>query len=172
MNRGTGLLGGTVFNPLATGTKPVYQPHRHSMVPDSKVQGANMGPIWGRKDPGGPHVGPINFAIWGVTLKRIHQNSIKYYGWILHLWTQTGRLRRAPLQWEQMCHTQTHRHKHCSDSKVHGANRTQVGPMLAPWTLLYGYVPLCALWWWYKTLRIELHMNSDEECHDIYWMSS
>ena len=32
--------------------------------PDSKVHGANMGPIWGRQDPGGPHVGPINFAIW------------------------------------------------------------------------------------------------------------
>ena len=27
--------------------------------------GANMGPIWGRQDPGGPHVGPMNFAIWG-----------------------------------------------------------------------------------------------------------
>ena len=33
--------------------------------PDSKVHGANMGPIWGRQDPGGPHVGPMNFAIWG-----------------------------------------------------------------------------------------------------------
>ena len=32
--------------------------------PDSKVDGANMGPIWGRQDPGGPHVGPINFALW------------------------------------------------------------------------------------------------------------
>ena len=32
--------------------------------PDSKVHGANMGPIWGRFDPGGPHVGPMNFAIW------------------------------------------------------------------------------------------------------------
>ena len=30
---------------------------------DSKVHGTNMGPIWGRQDPGGPHVGPINFAI-------------------------------------------------------------------------------------------------------------
>ena len=35
-----------------------------STFPDSKVHGANMGPIWGRQDPGGPHVGPINFAIW------------------------------------------------------------------------------------------------------------
>ena len=32
--------------------------------PDSKVYGAIMGPIWGRQDPGGPHVGPINCAIW------------------------------------------------------------------------------------------------------------
>ena len=23
-----------------------------------------MGPIWGRQDPGGPHIGPMNFAIW------------------------------------------------------------------------------------------------------------
>ena len=36
-------------------------------APDSKVHGANMGPIWGRQDPGGPHVGPMNFAIWGST---------------------------------------------------------------------------------------------------------
>ena len=25
-----------------------------------------MGSIWGRQDPGGPHVGPMNFAFWGV----------------------------------------------------------------------------------------------------------
>ena len=30
---------------------------------DSKVYEANMGPIWGRQDPGGPHVGPMNVAI-------------------------------------------------------------------------------------------------------------
>ena len=33
-------------------------------TPDSKVHGANMGPIWGRQDQGGSHVGPMNFAIW------------------------------------------------------------------------------------------------------------
>ena len=33
-------------------------------IPDSKVYGANMGPIWGRQDPYGPHVGLINLAIW------------------------------------------------------------------------------------------------------------
>ena len=32
--------------------------------PDGKVHGDNMGPIWGRQDPGGPHDGPMNFAIW------------------------------------------------------------------------------------------------------------
>ena len=31
--------------------------------PDSKVHGTNMGPIWGRQDPVGPHAGPMNFAI-------------------------------------------------------------------------------------------------------------
>ena len=33
--------------------------------PDSKVHGANMGPTWVLPAPGGPHVGPINFAICG-----------------------------------------------------------------------------------------------------------
>ena len=35
--------------------------------PDSKIHGANMGPIWGRQELGGPHVGPMNFAIWVYT---------------------------------------------------------------------------------------------------------
>ena len=34
-------------------------------VPDSKAYGANMGPPWGRQDPCGPHVGPMNLAMWG-----------------------------------------------------------------------------------------------------------
>ena len=25
-----------------------------------------MGPIWGQQDPGGPHVSPMNFAIWDM----------------------------------------------------------------------------------------------------------
>ena len=36
-------------------------------APDSKVHGAYMGPTWGRQDPGGLHVGPMNLAIRGVT---------------------------------------------------------------------------------------------------------
>ena len=32
-------------------------------IPDRKVHVANIGPIWGRQDPGVPLVSPINFAI-------------------------------------------------------------------------------------------------------------
>ena len=31
-----------------------------------------MGPIWGGKDPGGPHVGPMNFAIWNDIEAHFH----------------------------------------------------------------------------------------------------
>ena len=37
-------------------------------VPDSKVHGANMGPTWVLSAPDGPHVGPVNLAIWGFLL--------------------------------------------------------------------------------------------------------
>ena len=39
-------------------------PSQASNYPDSKVHVANMGPIWGRHDPGGSHVGPMNFVSW------------------------------------------------------------------------------------------------------------
>ena len=32
-----------------------------------------MGPIWGRQDPGGPHVGPMNFAIWDYFYSEQHK---------------------------------------------------------------------------------------------------
>ena len=41
---------------------PIQLQLKHN--PDNKIHGANMGPIWGRQDPGGPHVGLMNFAIW------------------------------------------------------------------------------------------------------------
>ena len=37
---------------------------KYETLPDSKVHGANVGPTWGRQDPGGPHVGHMNLAIW------------------------------------------------------------------------------------------------------------
>ena len=37
-----------------------------------------MGPIWGWQDPGGPHVGPMNLAIWdGLG------------GWVTYMWQST-----------------------------------------------------------------------------------
>ena len=53
-------------------------------TPDSKVHGANMEPIWGRQDPGGRHVGPMNFAIWGTVDILPHEGDNterKYNGW-------------------------------------------------------------------------------------------
>ena len=35
-------------------------------TPDGMVHEASMGPNWDRQDPGGPQVGPMNFAIWNV----------------------------------------------------------------------------------------------------------
>ena len=34
------------------------------------INNPHMGSIWGRQDPGGPHVGPINFAIWELLSAR------------------------------------------------------------------------------------------------------
>ena len=36
------------------------------IYPDNKLHGANMGPTWGRQDPGGPHLGHMKIAIWVV----------------------------------------------------------------------------------------------------------
>ena len=49
-------------------------------IPDSKVHGANMGPISGRQDPGGPHVGPMNFAI-GDGLERQTKYCRQWWRW-------------------------------------------------------------------------------------------
>ena len=56
--------------------------------PDSKVHGANMGPIWGRQDPGEPHVGPMNFAIWDL-----FSHSPRGY------FTGSGTIAPMPVKW-------------------------------------------------------------------------
>ena len=55
----------TVSRPLRHHSTPCRQAF---YSPYSKVHGANMGSTWGRQDPGGPHVGPMNFAIWESSL--------------------------------------------------------------------------------------------------------
>ena len=47
--------------------------------PDSKVHEANMGTIWGRQDPVGPHVGPMNFAIWAHVWLINNTPTAKHY---------------------------------------------------------------------------------------------
>ena len=57
--------------------------HRTNNGPDSKRHGANMGPIWGRQDPGGPDVGHTNLAISGTCYYRgsVSQHDI----WLKHV---------------------------------------------------------------------------------------
>ena len=43
------------------------------LYPDSKVHEANMGPIWGRQDPGGPHVGPNEPCYLGTDVPFLSQ---------------------------------------------------------------------------------------------------
>ena len=70
-----------------------------SRFPDSKVHGANMGPIWGRQDPGGSHVGPMNFVIWVGSWKSAGWNMMA--SWHEHtFWTDVPlcvrEIQRAP----------------------------------------------------------------------------
>ena len=55
---------------------PLYSLH---LEPDSKVHGANMGPIWGRQDSGGPHVGPMKLAIWGAAWLNWQPTTLSIY---------------------------------------------------------------------------------------------
>ena len=47
--------------------------------PASKFHGANMGSIWGRQDPDGPRVGPMNFAIWVLQPKDLEWGLLTQY---------------------------------------------------------------------------------------------
>ena len=92
---------GTAFHiiaaTIATSTGVSYSQN----IADSKVHGANMGPIWSRQDPGGPHVGSMNFAIWDrhrlwnasqvpvLYSKPINSIPIKYHWRISDIYLQT-----------------------------------------------------------------------------------
>ena len=58
---------------IASAHKPRYPlcPCRVDLYPDSKIHGANMGPIWGRQDPGGPQRWPHEPCYLG-TYRYIH----------------------------------------------------------------------------------------------------
>ena len=61
---------------------------QHALHPDSKVHGAYRGPTWGRQDPGGPHVGPMNLAIRVIHPYRAylmsHQQIRSHLYWWCH----------------------------------------------------------------------------------------
>ena len=68
--------------------------------PDSKVHGANMGPIWGLQDPGGPHVGPMNFAIWEhITARRLYGSwDVLYLSTVALSWLNAVWLRQDKIK--------------------------------------------------------------------------
>ena len=51
--------------------------------PDSEIHGANVGPTAGRQDPGGPHVGHMNLAIWVV--RAAFWTDLLYHSSITHM---------------------------------------------------------------------------------------
>ena len=56
------LIGPCIHMGIASELTPVAK-----QIPDCKVLGANMGPTWGLSAPDGPHVGPTNLAIRGLS---------------------------------------------------------------------------------------------------------
>ena len=69
-----GWVGGMLHSRLAMCSYKWLYCWSRWVYPNSKVHGANKGPICGRQDPGGPHVSPMNFAIW-VGLKSVVDTS-------------------------------------------------------------------------------------------------
>ena len=67
-NRWIDLLPDIILKHVPATTQPKRQERTRCNFPDSKDHGANMGPIWGRQDPGGPHVDPMNFARWVIVI--------------------------------------------------------------------------------------------------------
>ena len=87
----------TVDNPA--GTDAGYSVHADSAMtigpvslfdttPDNKIHGANMGPIWVWQDPAGPHVGPMNLAIWDAIT--VYADRAMSSRWRQMSWRQTG----------------------------------------------------------------------------------
>ena len=52
-------------------------------IPDSKLRGANLGPTCGLQDPGRPHVGHANLAIWDIiTLSTTATHDLPVRGYV------------------------------------------------------------------------------------------
>ena len=79
-----------------------HQQAQYPIPPDSKIHGANMGPTWGRQDPGGPHVGHTNLAIWAVIQELFHKTML--------LLIQSNTLKIYNVLWQKVfsCHNGPH----------------------------------------------------------------
>ena len=101
--------------------------------PNSKVDGANMGPIWGRQDPDGPHLGPMNFAIWAVHWKPLKK------GWWCKVW------KCSLLAWSCWTNSQVAHDLRClksllpSDVTWHHKSRSTLAQVKAPESMLIYY---------------------------------
>ena len=93
------------------------------MNPDSKVHGANMGPIWGRQDPDGPHVGPMILAV--------REGLIDYNVALVQVlaWYLSGALNQYCLISTRQQHIPSMTNP---DSKVHRANMGPTWVLPAP----------------------------------------
>ena len=57
-------------------------------TPDSKIHGANIGSTWGCQDPGEPHVGHTNLAIWDTIFILTPSTDVDSVNWLQHKnWT-------------------------------------------------------------------------------------
>ena len=64
--------------------------------PDIKDYEANMGPTWGRQDPGGPQVGPMKLVIW-VRLVNLYVTIYQTFQAALQTFTQQHCWKHQPL---------------------------------------------------------------------------
>ena len=115
--------------------------------PDSMIHGAYMRPTWGRQDSGGPHVGPMILAVSYVnTLKTESRHDTNFVEMRCCSATEDDKVGFMTTSFQYIVDCGSSGNGLCQtnpDSKVHGANMgpiwgRQVGPMLAPWTLLSG----------------------------------
>ena len=83
-----------------------------------------MGPIWGRQDPGGPHLGPMNFAIWVfiVSFRAINVLN-RQWNLIIEYYNSADRAKGQPAMintktlFNSVCSSDTHGGIVKSDSK-------------------------------------------------------
>ena len=55
-----------------------------------------MGPIWGQQDPGGPHVGPMNLAIW-VDMSNQREVPLVQCNFLPNFWPKDSGI--SPMFW-------------------------------------------------------------------------